>query len=216
MFPKKENLTKYKVVFFDLDNTLYEYQTCHTYALDISLNEFSFWSKLDIDSLFIEYDLARKKVHHQLHGQASSHSRLLYFKVMLENLNLNEYIDKAYDFHQYYWSSFVEKMEWNPLAKNLIEELKSENVKLAIITDLTTDVQMLKIKKLKLSKYFFYIITSEEVGIEKPNRQIFEYALKMMNCNANEACLIGDNIKTDGGCQELGIDFFLVDNSKNN
>lgn len=210
MFPKKENLTKYKVVFFDLDNTLYDYLPCHTHALAIALGEFSFWSKIDMSKLYNEYDIARAKVHHQLSGLAPSHSRLLYFKAMLENLNLNQFVDKSYDFHQFYWSAFIEKMEWNPEAKKLVEELNSENVNMAIITDLTTDVQMLKFKKLNLGQYFKKIITSEEVGVEKPNQLIFEYALKTMNCKANEACLIGDNVKTDGGCQSFGIDFFQV------
>lgn len=210
MFPKKENLTKYKVVFFDLDNTLYEYLPCHLYALDICLGEFSFWSKIDLNSLKNEYEKARKQVHQQLNGQAASHSRLLYFKTMLENLNLDKFLDKSYDFHQFYWSAFVEKMEWIPQAKHLIEELKVSNTEMAIITDLTTDVQMLKFKKLSLGKYFSKVITSEEVGVEKPNQRIFEYALKMMNCKADEACLIGDNLNTDGGCKQFGIDFFLV------
>ena len=49
---------------------------------------------------------------------------------------------------------------------------------LHIITNGFEKVQHIKLKYSDLQKYFQQIITSEQVGVKKPNPKIFEFALK--------------------------------------
>lgn len=48
-----------------------------------------------------------------------------------------------------------------------------------------------------LLQYFKYIISSWDVQVMKPDIRIFEYALGKANCNAQEACMIGDRLDND-------------------
>ena len=39
------------------------------------------------------------------------------------------------------------------------------------------------------------VITSESVGVKKPNKKVFEYALEKVNANASNCIMIGDNLR---------------------
>ena len=45
--------------------------------------------------------------------------------------------------------------------------------------------------------YFEKVITSESVGVKKPNPKVFNYALQMVKANPNECMMIGDNLEAD-------------------
>ncbi|MCT1532911.1 YjjG family noncanonical pyrimidine nucleotidase [Sphingobacterium daejeonense] len=64
-----------------------------------------------------------------------------------------------------------------------------------------------KLEHSKLAPYFDTIVISEIVGINKPDRRIFEHALKNGNAIKEEAVMIGDNIDADvRGAQNAGLD----------
>jgi putative hydrolase of the HAD superfamily len=68
-------------------------------------------------------------------------------------------------------------------------------------------VQHVKLKQANLTKYFDAIITSEKVGVMKPNPKIFEFALETANAKSNESVYVGDDLEVDIlGCQNCGID----------
>lgn len=208
-FPKIETLQNFQVVFWDLDNTIYEYEPAHKVALKVALQQFSKIFNCDIEKGKEYYSVARIEINTRLHGQASSHSRLLYFKEMIQNIGSTK-IAKALVLEKTYWDTFLKNMEVDNVAFTLIQQLYKKGIPQAIITDLTTQIQLQKIKQLKLEKYFQLILTSEEAGIEKPNAQIFEMAMAKMDVKPSNCCMIGDNIKTDGGAENIGIKTFIV------
>ena len=48
-----------------------------------------------------------------------------------------------------------------------------------------------------LLPFFDQVITSEKVGVKKPNPVIFEYAMKITGAGAHESVMIGDNFEAD-------------------
>ena len=69
---------------------------------------------------------------------------------------------------------------------------------MAIVTDLTAQIQFRKMVYFELDHYFDYIVTSEEVGYDKPHRLPFEISLKKMNLHKKQNIwFIGDNPKND-------------------
>ncbi len=65
---------------------------------------------------------------------------------------------------------------------------------------------MKKMKASKIDHYFNQIITSESVGVKKPNPRVFQYALDLANANMNNSIMIGDNLEADiKGAMEFGI-----------
>lgn len=81
-------------------------------------------------------------------------------------------------------------------TKEILEYLESK-YKLHIITNGFEEVQNLKIEKSGIKKYFKEIITSESVGVKKPNKKVFEYALSKVNTEASRTIMIGDSYEAD-------------------
>lgn len=82
-------------------------------------------------------------------------------------------------------------------AVSLLNTLK-DKAKLGIITNGFTELQQVRIERTGLSNYFDLLVISEQVGIAKPHRDIFEHALSIMGSPAREEVLmVGDNPDTD-------------------
>lgn len=45
--------------------------------------------------------------------------------------------------------------------------------------------------------YFTYIVSSWDIQVMKPDKRIYEYALKLANCRPHEAVMIGDRLDND-------------------
>ncbi len=203
-------MQSYEVVFFDLDNTIYNYEDAHQPSLAMVLQQFANHFDITLVKTKELYATARREINQRLHGQASCHSRLLYFKEMITGLKNTSIYSDALLFEKIYWQHFLSEMTINKEALKLIKQLHKKGVRLGIITDLNTQIQLQKMKKLKIESYFEQIITSEEAGVEKPDSAIFYFALERFDVKADKTALIGDNIKTDAGSEEVGIKCFLI------
>jgi len=91
-------------------------------------------------------------------------------------------------------------------AKDFIVWNKSLGKKIGILTDYETEYQINKLNRLGLLDYVDVLVTSEEVGIEKPSVQMFQTILRKMNLTATEVIMIGDNYEKDiQGALNMGI-----------
>ena len=196
-------MNKYKGILLDIDNTLYDYEITHKIAknkvLEFCINEFN----LEKNIIENAYELGRKRVHIELSETAASHNRLLYFQKMCEILNINP-LDYAFKIYNIYWDTFLENIIPFNGIYDFFDRCKN---KICLVTDLTAHIQYRKIEKLKLNKYINKIVTSEEVGREKPHPYMFVSALEKLNLQKHEVCMIGDSFKKDiFGASTLGID----------
>ena len=121
----KNNLnTLPDAVLFDLDNTLYEYQVCHDAGISAvklkAEQELSIDSKT-FDKLYIKSNTAVKLL---LRGKASSHNKLIYFKNMIELMELGSQPLLALNFEQTYWRTFLNKAVLFDYAKNCLMNLE--------------------------------------------------------------------------------------------
>lgn len=209
-FPKI-NLNGVKGVLLDIDNTIYHYETCHNFSLDILLNEISreFLTPYAIvEATFLN---SRKIINKKLHGLASSHSRLLYIQLTIESLIGKTDFSKTLELEKSYWNSFISKMTINKDAKQFLAECEVNKIPICCVTDLTSQIQFKKILNLKIENKIKYIVTSEESGAEKPHKIIFDLALEKLNLNYDDVIMVGDNLSKDiKGAQELGIKSYLV------
>jgi len=184
----------YKGMLLDIDNTLYDYNITHKKAKEEIIDYCVKKIGLTNSEVDMAYNIARKRVHIELIGTASSHNRLIYFQKMLEALDINP-LKYAFDMYNIYWNSFLDNLKPFNGIYDLLEKYRG---KICLITDLTADVQYQKIKKLKLDYYCNKLVTSEEAGKEKPHPYIFMLALKKLICNTyDEVIMIGDNFKKD-------------------
>ncbi len=65
--------------------------------------------------------------------------------------------------------------------------------------------------KFKINKYFRDIITSDEIGVQKPNPLIFKYALSSFKARPNESIMVGDRLDNDIlGANTVGINTIRI------
>ncbi|RCW76821.1 HAD family hydrolase [Saliterribacillus persicus] len=107
---------------------------------------------------------------------------------------------------QGFWNvNFPHCFSADPNTIKIVNGIK-RHVKVAIITNGSTQRQKAKIINTNLNSLFDNIIISEEVGCSKPNKRIFELALTKINVLPEDTLFVGDDIEKDiGGCQNANI-----------
>ena len=185
-------------ILFDTDNTLYPYDPAHQKAMSALKQKISNTLNVPIKDVENNFNKSRSEVKKLLKNTAASHSRLLYIQRMLEFFGLGSQVLLALDFEQTYWRVFLSEAKLFPGLEKFLEELRLLQVPMAIVTDLTAQIQFRKMVYFELDHYFDYIVTSEEVGYDKPHRLPFEISLKKMNLHKKQNIwFIGDNPKND-------------------
>ncbi len=194
-----------KHIFFDLDHTLWDFEknSAKTFSYIFKKNN------LNIDTKkFLNY-----------YKSINAHYWRLYRndKITKEALRYGRLKD-AFDIIKYKVSDSVIHMlsdeylkylsKFNHLFDGTFEILDylKPKYQMHIITNGFSEVQSQKIINSKIDGYFDKIITSEQVGVKKPNPKIFEYALNIANAKASESVMIGDNWEADiMGAKDFGM-----------
>jgi putative hydrolase of the HAD superfamily/5'-nucleotidase len=82
-------------------------------------------------------------------------------------------------------------------ANSLLHALKGR-ARLGIITNGFTALQQVRLERTGLRHHFDVLVVSEEVGVAKPHRDIFDHALTLMGQPArNNVLMVGDNPDSD-------------------
>jgi len=112
-----------------------------------------------------------------------------------------------------------EKLRWtynNNLFVNrdilkLIKKLKKKYKVVQLAND-SDDDYLMKVKKLKLNKYFDKIYSSSNLGIAKPDREIFMYVLNDLRIKSQEVVFIDNQEKNYKVAKSLDINAILFTN----
>ncbi len=72
------------------------------------------------------------------------------------------------------------------------------NAKIGIITNGFSALQQVRLERTGLRDYFDLLVISEEVGVAKPNKKIFDYALEQAgNPDCSRVLMVGDTAESD-------------------
>lgn len=189
-------MSKIKAVIFDLDDTLYNYTKAdlaakkELYGYCKSRFGLSEKEAADLHQEMFEKQLAA------MEGQASSHSRLIRYQMMLEKLE-KPLFPHALAMCNLYWGTFFDNMEIEPGVTELLRALKLYGIRVGCGTNMTTWVQYEKIRRLNLGPYINFMVTSEEAGAEKPELKFYTYLLEKAGCAPEECIFVGDNYRRD-------------------
>lgn len=84
-----------------------------------------------------------------------------------------------------------------PGAVSLLNALK-DKVKIGIITNGFTALQQIRLERTGLRDYFDLLVISEQVGVAKPDRRIFDYTFEQMGHPPRDHVLmVGDTAESD-------------------
>lgn len=200
---------------FDLDNTLYDYDKVHKIALKAVFKELN--KHIEIKWIKFEklFKISKKEIHRELSGTASAHNRVLYFQRLIEKTHKS--IDPYVILRLYnsYWDTLLKNMCLRNDALDILKYFKNKGLKIAIVSDLTANIQLRKIHKLKISKYVDALVTSEEAGSEKPHSIMFLLTLNKLGVSPGDAIMVGDNAISDiEGANFVGLDTVLLKKGK--
>jgi putative hydrolase of the HAD superfamily len=99
-----------------------------------------------------------------------------------------------------------------PGAIETIESLRSQGVRLALLTNGSADAQRAKIKQFGLAALFDYVCIEGEFGCGKPDKRVYKGALQALSCQPAETWMVGDNLEWDVAApMRLGITGIWID-----
>ena len=175
-------------------------------------NQYDEWS------LFSEnYNLAKNTIHNRIGNNPSKHSKLLYFKEMFEEFLTFEAI---LNYEKLYWENFISFADISENDRNILNNKKDKNDIFILCTNQNTNIQLKKINFWNLDMFDF-VITSEEVGYEKPNIEFYKYVtkiIKKLEISDFNFFAVGDDYENDikFWIKNYDAKAYLVDNSNKN
>ena len=99
-----------------------------------------------------------------------------------------------------------ERLRPFPGAIDALQRLRDTGVRMALLTNGSSDSQRGKVDKHGLSEFFDHIQIEGEFGIGKPDERAFQNALRALRVGPHDAWMIGDNLDFDiHAAQQIGI-----------
>jgi ribulose-1,5-bisphosphate 5-phosphatase len=177
-----------RAVIFDLDNTLYHADRAYAAALQAC--------GVPPET----YRRARATVKTRLpEGHTSAHNRVLYFKALLEAegrfapLTLLQLVQRYETCLRHSIRHQVTQARTSFWLGKL-----AASFALVLLTNENTRSQILKMAEIDPEgRWFRHIMTSEEVGCEKPAAAMFEAAQSALGCAPQEIVMVGDSMDDD-------------------
>lgn len=198
----------YDTIFFDLDHTLWDFNTNSNEALSEITSKYQLIDKgvTSFDHFMAEYFSINETLWEAYRKNTISKETLRYdrFHQALKKFDIDDF-ELATAIGNDYVNSAPYKTNLFPHAIEVLEYLKGKYT-LHIITNGFEEVQHLKLKNSKIDHYFKDVITSERSGFKKPDERMFHFSLKETNSNPATSIMIGDSLEADIlGAKNVGM-----------
>lgn len=188
-----------KHLFFDFDDTLWDFQKNSSTVLCELFYEFELAVKLKTD--LSEFLTAYKKVNHEFWSR--------YYKKQISKQHLRDHrfneTFKLFGYDHYEENLLVTEQylkrapQGSCLKEGCVDTLNylKENYRLHIITNGFKEVFSVKMESCGIRGYFDQIIISEEHQLIKPEEKIFRLAESFAGAEREDCVMIGDNLESD-------------------
>ncbi len=204
-------MTKIKHVFFDLDHTLWDFETNSALAFQKIFQDHNL--EIDLDAFLTVYKPLNFHYWKLYREEKVSKPELRYKRLKETFDSLNQEVSDTLIDHLS--EDYIENLpRFNHLMDGSLDILNylQGDYQLHIITNGFQEVQTRKMETTKILHYFDQVITSESVGVKKPNPRVFEHALKVSKADRKESIMIGDSLEADiQGALNVGMRAILCD-----
>ena len=202
-------MMRYEHIFFDLDRTLWDFDTNSYDALSDIFEEYRLEERgAGVASAFIlQYQKINKHLW-ELYSQQKIDKQTLRwtrFDLALKSFGIvDQQLAEAIALRYLQLSPL--KTALLPGTVDALDHLAGR-YRLHIITNGFEEVQLLKLRNSGLDRYFDVVVTSDGVGCKKPAQRIFQLACEGCGANTNASIMVGDDLETDIlGAQNAGMD----------
>jgi putative hydrolase of the HAD superfamily len=185
-----------KHLFFDLDHTLWDFDRNSKLTFQRIFEEQQITIPIDE---FLEAYIPVNLKYWRLYREDKIEKTSLRYHRLKETFDSLKYTASD-DLINLISEDYIRYLPYfNYLFDDAIEVLQylENKYHLHIITNGFEEVQNLKLEKSGIHKFFKQIITSECVGVKKPNPKVFEFALNKAGAKAHQSVMIGDSYEAD-------------------
>lgn len=201
---------KYRYLFFDLDHTLWDFKSNSRAVLRILYQDFHLGEKgiPDLLSFQTQFEIQNEKFWERFRKGYISREDLrlkrfwhllLFFKI--PDIELAKTLGTAFP------ELLPQQKILLPYVKEVLEYCYQKGYQMSLITNGFESVQKMKLTNAGIEHYFLHLITSQNCGFLKPNREIFDFAIQVANADLAQSLMVGDAIEADIlGAQNIGMD----------
>ena len=177
-----------KAVFFDFDDTLQSRKGAYRIYCE------NFLSKYFPD---ISKEEREKKLDEmEEHVDGGYKEREVYFPELIELWNWNDHppMQELFDSFNYDYGKNVDML---PGAVDMLKEVKRRGYILGAITNGVSSLQNMKFDTAGIRNLFDVVVVSGDIGIYKPDRRIFDEAVRRAGVKNEESLFVGDHPVND-------------------
>ena len=197
-----------QAVFFDLDDTLVDHQHSFRSGLRALQGEYPRLQQVPFQTLEDTYAELLEKLHQQVLSGAWSldEARFERFRQLLCHFGEDPSADEIAAVVRLQREVYVSTQRPVAGVVALLEHLCQRDIRIVVVTNNLTVEQRTKLRQCHLEPLVDALVTSEEVGIPKPHRAMFEAGLVHAGCSADAVVMIGDSWHSDVlGARGAGI-----------
>lgn len=209
---------RYTHLFFDLDNTLWDFSANSREAMIQTLEYLGFINQLDsFDKYFLLYEQINESLWADYRAKKITKQSLIVERFS-RSLNAFHITNQDWEsINRLYLECMALQTRLFPNTMETLHYLKAKGYKMHIITNGFMEVQHAKLRNCGLTVFFGKVFISEEIKTTKPHREIFEHALKSTNALKRKSIMIGDSWETDiEGAMAFGMDQIMFLNMGRN
>lgn len=143
-------------------------------------------------------------------------------RITMEKIFGEELRDEAVNVYRSFQQDRFERLiEIFPGMDDLVNSLREQGYKVALVTSRLRESAMLGIEKFGLADSFDAITTIDELTRHKPDPEAINVTLKKLNVSAGEAVMIGDSkfdilCAANAGCRSVLVDWSVTEKEERN
>ncbi len=201
---------KYTDIFFDLDNTLWDFDKSSIKALQQIYKQYKLDRYFDsFEQFYEQYEQLNKQLWDDYRkGKIDKdHLAVVRFLELLVDRTGEVKAHLAEQIANTYLAEMTKEPYLETTSFKVVKELSQRGYRLHIITDGFLEVQLIKLKISKISPFISTLIVSEEIGVLKPDKRLFDYAITKANANRDKSIFVGNDYENDVlGAYNAGLD----------
>lgn len=193
--------TRTKVVYFDLDGTLFDHDHSLQHAISAIRKRYTALAERTVEELIEWYNASHQQAYDAYLDKVIPYEEADTRKIRLffASLGLPEpSLEEVQQFRDAYEAVYRANRRTTAGSVEALVRLREHGYYIGIITNGQVQDQTDKAKAIGILHLTDRIITSEEAGYRKPDRRIFQYAVEQLGLNSFEKTyMIGDSADSD-------------------
>jgi len=194
-------------VIFDFDGTLYDKKNQVLYFIMYNLSNIK---------TIKEMNSVKKKLSGIDFGNAETFYKEMFTELGKRTKKTPKQVKDWY-FNKLFPNVFrmmKKKYKPRPLLSEVLYKLKSNNVKIALLSDYPYVKERLEVLNIDVN-YFTHIASSEEYGMLKPSKRVLTEIAKILCSSEDRTLVVGDKDEADGESARMsGMPFIQITDKK--